>query len=277
VNATTAVPAVAARRGSSHGRVTIGRVLWSEWVKLWSLRSTRWSFLAGVICMALVGVIAAAIQMGRWSHLSLHERLTIKPIDLSLTGFDFAQLAIGVLGVLIISGEYTTGMISSSVMAVPKRLPILWSKIGVFASVTFVLMLAASLIAFFGSQAFLGSHGLNVGLGSPDALRAIVGNALFLTVLGILCVAIGTLVRNSAGGISTFVGVMFILPVIFEILPASIGNAVHPYLPSSAGEAVAQAVPGEHMLAPWTGFALFVGYTAVAVAAAALTLKRRDV
>ena len=277
MNATTATPAVAVRPGSSSGRVTIGRVLWAEWVKLWSLRSTRWSLLAAVVSMAALGVIVAAVQMGRWSHLSLHERLAIKPIDISLTGLDLAQLAIGALGVLIISGEYTTGMISSSVMAVPRRLPILWSKIGVFASVTFVLMLVASFAAFFGSEAFLGAHDLNVGLGAPHALRAIVGSALFLTVLGVFCVAIGALVRNSAGGISTFVAVMFVIPGLAEILPASVGDAINPYLPSNAGEAVAQAVPAAHTLAPWTGFGVFVGYTAIAVGAAAFTLMRRDV
>ncbi len=259
------------------GKLSFANVLRSEWTKFWSLRSTRWSVLAAVVSMVGLGMIVAAVQMSRWSHLSLTERAEIHPIDLSLGGFNLAQLAIGVLGVLIISGEYTTGMIRSTMMAVPKRLPVLWAKLGVFTAVTFVLMLVASLIAFLGAQAIFDGHGVGVGLGAPHALRSVVGNALFLTVLGALCVGIGTLVRNSAGGISAFVGVMFVLPGITELLPEKLSNSVHPYLPSNAGEAVAQANPDAHMLAPWSGFGLFVGYTIVTLGVAAWLLRRRDV
>jgi hypothetical protein len=259
------------------GPVTFPQVFSSEWSKLWSLRSTRWSIVAAVISMVGLGIIIAAVQMGRWSHLSLHERQEIHPIDLSLGGVNLAQLAIGVLGVLVISGEYTTGMIGSTVMAVPKRLPVLWAKLGVFAGVTFVLMLVASFIAFFGSQAIFASHGIDAGLGSPHALRAIVGTALFLTVLGAICVGIGSLTRNTAGGISVFVFIMFVVPGVSELLPSSVGDAIHPYLPSNAGQAIGQAVPDEHMLAPWAGFGLFVAYAAATLAAAAWQMKRRDV
>jgi ABC-2 type transport system permease protein len=278
MSATAADPSAAVPvRAIPRGRVTQRRVLHAEWTKLWSLRSTRWSLLAAVVAMAGLGVLISAVQMSRWSHLTLQDRLDFKPIDTSLGGVHLAQLAIGVLGVLIISGEYSTGMIRSSVMAVPRRLPVLWGKIGVFAAVTFVLMLVSSLVAFLGSQAILTSHHVNVGLGAPHALRAVVGTALFLTVLGVLCTAIGSLVRNSAGGISAFVGLLFVLPGIVSILPNSIGDSIDPYLPSSAGTAITQAVPEAHMLAPWPGFALFCGYTAAAVLAAAFMFLRRDV
>jgi ABC-2 type transport system permease protein len=269
-------PDLAARRPFA-GRLSFANVLRSEWTKFWSLRSTRWSVLAAVVSMVGLGMIIAAVQMSRWSHLSPTERADIHPIDLALGGFNLAQLAIGVLGVLIISGEYTTGMIRSTMMAVPKRLPVLWAKLGVFTAVTFVLMLVASFIAFFGAEAIFDSHNIGVGLGAPHALRAVVGNALFLTVLGALCVGIGSLVRNSAGGISVFVSVMFVLPGISELLPENLSNSVHPYLPSNAGAAVAQAVPDAHMLAPWTGFGLFLGYAVVTLAVAAWLLRRRDV
>jgi ABC-type transport system involved in multi-copper enzyme maturation permease subunit len=278
MSATTAGPSAAVPpRAVARGRVTQGRVLQAEWTKLWSLRSTRWSLLAAVVAMAGLGVLICAVQMSRWSHLTLQERLDFKPIETSLGGVNLAQLAIGVLGVLIISGEYSTGMIRSSVMAVPRRLPVLWAKIGVFSAVTFVLMLVSSLVAFLASQAILTSHHVNVGLGAPNALRAVVGTALFLTVLGILCVAIGSLVRNSAGGISAFVGVLFVLPGIVSILPNSLGRSIGPYLPSNAGAAITNAVPEPQLLAPWAGFGLFCGYTAVAVVAAAFMFLRRDV
>jgi ABC-2 type transport system permease protein len=274
VNA-AAAPALVSRPAVG-GEVTQARVVRSEWTKLWSLRSTRWSLLFAVVAMAGLGVLIAAVSMGRWSQLSLHDRATFDSIDRSLGGYHLAQLAIGVLGVLVISGEYSTGMIRSSLMAVPRRLPVLWAKIAVFASVTFVLMLASAFVAFFGAQAILTAHHVNVTLGHPHALRTLVGTVLFMTVTGILCVGLGTIVRSTAGGIATFAGLLFVLPGIVDILPSSIGNSISPYLPSSAGGAIAQAVPDAHTLSPWGGFALYCGYTIVLLAIAAFTLVRRD-
>ncbi|MEN3279310.1 MAG: type transport system permease protein [Solirubrobacteraceae bacterium] len=259
------------------GRVTQRRVARSEWTKLWSLRSTRWSLLAAVVSMAGIGLIIGAVQMSRWSSLSLHDRSTFDSIDIGVSGYHLALLAIGVLGVLVISGEYSTGMIRSSLMAVPKRLPVLWAKLGVFCTVTFVLMLAATLISFFGVQAIVTSHHVQHSLGDPHALRAVVGTALFLTVLGALGVGLGALVRNTAGGIASFVGLLFVLPGITALLPASTGDAISPYLPLNAGTTVASSTfDNSHHLSTWTGFAVFCGYTAVIIAAAAVRLARAD-
>ncbi|MGH2903785.1 MAG: ABC transporter permease [Solirubrobacteraceae bacterium] len=278
MSAIETLPAAATTPGrpAFAGRVTQGHVLRSEWTKLWSLRSTRWSLLFAVIAMAGLGVLIAAVSMGRWSHLSPQDRASFNPIDRSLGGYHLAQLAIGVLGVLVISGEYSTGMIRSSLMAVPKRLPMLWAKIGVFASVTFVLMLVSAFVAFFGAQAILTEHHVNVTLGHPNALRTLVGVVLFMTVTGIFCVALGTIIRSTAGAIATFAGLLFVLPGIVDILPSEIGNSINPYLPSSAGGAIARAVPDPHTLSPWGGFALYCGYTIVLLGVAAYMLVRRD-
>ena len=174
-------------------------VIRSEWTKLWSLRSTRWSLLASFIAMAGLGPLVAAVQMSRWSQLQPHDRLTYDAINTGVGGYHLAQLAIGVLGVLVISGEYTTGMIRSSMMAVPKRLPVLWAKTGVYAAVTFVLMLIASLISFFVVQAIVTQHHVQHGIGDPGALRTVVGAALFMTVLAVLCIGLGGILRNTAG------------------------------------------------------------------------------
>src|SRR6185312_5950215 len=267
MSATVADPSAARGSATPRGRVTQWHVVRSEWTKLWSLRSTRWSLLAAVVSMAGLGVLASAILMSRWSELNPQKRTYFDAIDHSLGGADLAQLAIGVLGVLIVSGEYSTGMIRSSMLAVPRRLPVLWAKIAVFGAVTFVLMLIAAFVAFTASQAVLSQHHVNVALNAPHALRAVVGTALFLTVLGILCTAIGALVRNSAGGISAFVALLFVLPGVAGILPSNVADTIDPYLPSNAGATLMQAVPDAHMLSPWAGFALFCGYAAVAVAA----------
>ena len=258
--------------------VTQSRVARSEWTKLWSLRSTRWSLLAAFVAMVAIGIVISAVQMGRWSQMPAHDRAIYDSIDTGVGGYHLAQLAIGVLGVLIISGEYATGMIRSSAMAVPRRLPVLWAKLGVFAAVTFVLMLVATLISFFAVQAVVARHHLDHALGDPHALRAVIGTALFLTVLGVLGVGLGALVRNTAGGIATLVGLLFVLPGITALLPASIGNAISPYLPLNAGFTVTTSTfEDPHHLGTWVGFAVFCAYAAVVIAAAALQFARRDV
>jgi ABC-type transport system involved in multi-copper enzyme maturation permease subunit len=162
-------------------------------------------------------------------------------------------------------------------MAAPKRLPVLWAKLGVFSAVTFVLMLAATFVSFFAVQAIVTSHHVNRSLGDPHALRAVVGTALFLTVLGALGVGLGALIRNTAGGISALVGLLFVLPGITALLPSSTADAISPYLPLDAGTTVLTSTfDNPHHLSTWGGFAVFCGYTLVIIAAAAVRLARRD-
>jgi len=258
------------------GRVTQARVVRSEWTKPWSLRSTRWSLLLAVIAMTGLGIVFGAVQMAHWSQMGAHDRARFDPVDTSLGGWHIAQLAIGVLGVLVISGEYSTGMIRSTFGAVPRRLPVLWAKAAVYAAVVFGLMLPSALIAFFVSQAILKQHHVQTTIGAPHVLRAVVGCALFLTITGLLGLALGSLVRNTAGGIATFAGVMFVLPGLSAILPNSWGNSIDPYLPLSAGTAVINLTHDSSSLGPWQGFALFCGYVAAALAVSAFLLVRRD-
>ena len=261
--------------GSGLG-VTQRRVVRSEWTKLWSLRSTRWSLLASFVGMAGLGILISAVQMAHWNQMHADDRASFNPVDVSLAGWNIAQLAIGVLGVLLITGEYTTGQIRSTFAAVPRRLPVLWAKAGVYAAITFVLMLGASFIAFLVSQPILRQHHVDTSLSSPHVLRAVVGAALFLTATGLFGLSLGALVRNTAGGIAVFAGLMFVLPGITAILPNSWGNSINPYLPLSAGTAILNIRPDATVLAPWTGFALYVGYALVALALSAYLLVRRD-
>lgn len=277
MSATQAMPAAAApKRLRFTGGVTQLNVLRSEWTKLWSLRSTRWSLLFAFVTMAGLGPLIATVTMSRWGRLSLHERITFDPINTALGGYHLAQLAIGVLGVLVISGEYSTGQIRSTLMAVPRRLPVLWAKAATFAGVAFTLTLIASLIAFFVSQAVLTRHHVNVSIGHAPALRAVIGTGLYMVVLGVFALSLGALVRNTAGGIAIFAGVLFVLPGLAHVLPTSTFNAINPYLPSNAGSDVLSNTTDAGMLAPWTGFALFCAYSVVTFLAAAVLLVRRD-
>jgi ABC-2 type transport system permease protein len=275
VSSTTA-PAVTFRSDRPGERVTLPRVVRSEWTKLWSLRSTRWSLLLAFIAQAGLGPLIAAITMARWSQLSPLDRASLNVIDRSLGGWHLAQLAVAILGVMTITGEYHTGMIRSSLMAAPKRLPVLWAKLLVFSSVVLVLMLIAAFIGFLGGQAIFTQHHVNVTLGARGALRTVFGAALFSTATGALCIALGTIVRRTAGGIALFVGVFFVLPGLVEILPSSMADSIHPYLPSNAGGAVAQAFADPNTFSPWGGFALFCGYTVATIVIAAVLLHRRD-
>jgi ABC-type transport system involved in multi-copper enzyme maturation permease subunit len=189
----------------------------------------------------------------------------------------FAVVAFGVLGVLMISGEYSTGMIRSSLTAVPRRLPVLWGKLAVFAGAIFSLSLVASFVSFFLGQALLNGHHLGVSITAPGALRSVIGAALYITVAGMIGVSMGALFRNTAAGIATFAAVFFVIPPLAGLLPASISNHLAPYLPSNAGEAIWGGTHGlTNVLAPWTGFGLLCGYAAVLIAAAAWRLRRTD-
>ena len=264
---------------SQPGRnVNQSQVLRSEWIKLWSLRSTRWSLALGMLGM-LLGIVVAGFDMGRWSQLSLETRLHYKSIDTALIGWHLSELAIGVLGVLVITGEYSTGMIRSTFMAVPKRLPVLWSKVLVFAAVVLVLSFPMTFIGFFGASAVLAQHHVNPSLSSPGALRAVIAIPMFLVVLVVFTVSLGALIRNSAGAIAIFAGIIFVLPGLVGVLSNSLKNAINPYLPSNAASAFFTATPdpADHLLRPWVGFAVFCGYAGVLLGAAAVLLVRRDV
>ncbi len=213
--------------------VTQTRVFKSEWIKMRSLRSTGQTLLAAVVGMVAIGWIAGWATNSHWSTMSPIERALFSPIDNSLTGFHLAQLAVGVLGVLLISGEYATGMIRATFSAVPNRLPVLWAKSVLFAGVTFVLMLAAAVAGFLGGQQFLGSHGTT--LSATHAVESIVGAAGYLTLIAVFAVALGFIIRSTAGGIATLFGLLLVLPVIGQVLPTSWQDATLPYLPSNAG------------------------------------------
>jgi ABC-2 type transport system permease protein len=276
MSATSATLEAPARATVSQSRVTQLRVIRSEWTKLWSLRSTRWTLLVAILGMAGLGPLIATVQMNRWDHMGLDDRLHFNPINTGLGGYHFAQLAIGVLGVLVLTGEYSTGQIRSTFMAVPKRLPVLWAKAGTFATVTFVLMLISGLVAFLASQSILTQHHVQTSLGHAPALRAWVGAALYLAVLGVLALSLGAIVRNTAGGIALFAGLLFVVPGLAAILPTGTQNAINPYLPSVAGATILSGTRDAHTFSPWGGFALFCGYTVLALVVAAVLMRRRD-
>lgn len=264
-------------RLESPGRVRQARVALSEWTKFRSLRSTRWSLLIGILLTVAFPVLFAFVTSARWGHMSPQERAGRSPLDIALAGVNVAQLAIAVLGVLVVSGEYSTGMIRATFTAVPKRLPVLWAKLGVYAVVSFVLMVPSVFVGFFASQAILARHDiLQISLSQPGVARSLIGGAVYVMLVGVFALGIGAIVRNTAGGISAFAAIFFVIPPLMNILPSSWNDAISQYLPSDAGRQLFALQHASHTLTPTAGGLLLVAYCAAVVAIAAVLLVRRD-
>jgi hypothetical protein len=260
------------------GRVAFRRVLLSEWTKLRSVRSTKWSLAVGFLLTIAFPVIFALVTRSHWHSMRPHERRDRHPLDIALAGVNVAQLAIAVLGVLLITAEYSTGSIRSTFTAVPRRLPVLWAKLLDYAVVSFVLMVPAVLVSFFASQAILHNISqLQIAFTHAGVARSVIGGAFYVMLVGIFALAIGAILRNTAGGIATFAAIFFVLPPLMNVLPLSWNNAITQYLPSEAGRQLFSLQHAAHTLTPLAGALLFAGYCAAAIAIAAVLLVRRDV
>jgi ABC-2 type transport system permease protein len=255
-------------------RVTLPRVVHMEWIKFWTLRSTIYTLAITVLLLVGFGaIISSVIGSGEGPDANDFG----DPVSISLGGVTFASLAVATLGVLMSAGEYATGTIRATLAAVPARLPVLWAKAVVFAAATYGFMLAAVLGAFLVGQAILSSRGLDtVALSDAGVLRAVAGSAVYLTGAGLIGLAVGALLRNTAAAITTVVGALFLVPGLFQLLPQSWNDNVAPYLPSNAATAFTSVTSTGSTLSTWSGFAVFAGYIAVLLVAAAGLLKRRD-
>ena len=266
-------PTSATKSSGIQLRVTQSRIVHSEWTKFRSLRSTVYTLLVAVVLMIGIGAMFAAITASLPGGFDEGETA----ISTSLSGTFFAQLAIGVLGVLLISGEYSTGSIRSSLTVVPRRLPMLWAKLAVFAGAVFSTTLIASFASFFIGQALLAGKGLEASLSDPGALRSVIGAAMYLTVVGMIGVALGALFRNTAAAISTVVVAFFVIAPLTMLLPASWAAQFVQFLPSNAGAMLLGGTYGvANPLSPWTGFAVMTAYAVVLVSLSAWRLRRAD-
>jgi ABC-2 type transport system permease protein len=255
------------------GRVTLVRVLRSEWTKFRSLRSTWWSLAVTVVVAVGVGVLVSALAAGAKDPSTV----PVTVAGRSELGGLISQLAVGVLAVLFIAGEYGTGMIRSSMIAVPRRLPVLTAKMGVFTAAALPVTLVSSLAAFGLGQVMWQAHGrAGVSLTDPGVARVVFGSAVCIVLTGLIALAIGTLVRSTAGALTTMVGLFFVLPILAGMMPERIADLSR-FLPTNAGGAVWNSSLSPVSMAPATGFALLCGYTVVLVGAAAWRLRRGDV
>ena len=242
--------------------------------KLRSLRSTLVTLGAAVVLTVGFGALASGVVASQWAT-DPGSRAGFHALDTSLTGILVAQLAAGVLGVLLLSGEYATGMIRASLTAVPKRLPVLWAKLLVFTGVVGGVSIAAAFAAFLTGQALLSTAHIQVSITSPHAVRMVVGAGVYMTLVGIIGMGLAGLLRNTAAAISGLVATIFVIPPLMFLLPSSVADQIGPYLPSNAGQAFWTHDSGAHLHA-LAGFAVLCAWAAAAVAAAALRMRRSD-
>jgi ABC-type transport system involved in multi-copper enzyme maturation permease subunit len=250
----------------------------SEWTKLRTVRSTYWTLLVAAVGMVAFGALLDAAYVRHYTD-DTAAASGFDPAGYSLSGFFLAQLAVGTLGVVVITSEYQTGSIRATLAATPQRSLVLLAKAVVFTIVAALTGLIASLASFLLGQAILAHKHIQTHLGDPAALRSVIGASLYLAVLGLLGLGLGALIRRTAGAIATLVGLILILPMLVQGLSVTWQHSITRYLPSIAGQAAighTKFTPPSHQLTPWTGLGLFAAYTAATLIAAAITLNRRD-
>jgi len=266
--------AIATPRPSCSPLSRFAGILRSEYVKLRTVRSTFWALLAAVVFnVALAALLAIFLP----SHMSAHQKATIDSTRVSLGGLHLSQVAFGVLGVLVVTSEYGTGMIRATLAAVPQRRLMLTAKTTVFAVTALIIGIASCFAAYFAFQAFLpAGDGMRTSLSDPGVLRAVTGAGLYLTVLGLFGVGIGAIIRSSTGAVATLMGVLFVPSLIVTLLPQSWQDTIAAYLPMDAGETIITVHHQAHTLQAWPGFGVFCLYAAAALAAGFFLISHRD-
>ncbi|MGO9875020.1 MAG: ABC transporter permease subunit [Acidimicrobiia bacterium] len=276
---TMVVPAVRRNLPSPSPLSQFVAVVRAEWTKLWSVRSTIWSLLVTIAIIVGLGALFCAARVARANRLDPGDLRNFDPTGFSLNGIFLAQLAVGVLGVLVISSEYATGQIRATLGATPQRNVVLAAKVVVFMVVVFVVGLVACFAAFFIGQGILsGSTRFHhASIGDPGALRAVIGGAMYLSVLGALGIGLGTILRRTAGAIAALVGLLLILPILVNFLPSPWSTDISKFLPLQAGNNVFHTASlSSTDLSLWVGFAVFCAYAVASLAVGAVLLVRRD-
>jgi ABC-2 type transport system permease protein len=252
-------------------------VLASEWTKLWTLRSTAYTVLAFVVLALGLTVLISSGSATEYRTASPADRASFNPTGIAMFSLILAQMAVMVLGVLAVTGEYATGMIRVSLTVAPRRGRLLAAKVVVFGAVMLALGTAVGFSIFFLGQAVLAHKDVpSADLGQPGVLRAVAGAGLYLTALGLLAVAVGILVRATAAGITAMVTGVLIMPSVVGLLPGAVAEPVRRFWPTIAGSQIMEVQPVRDRLAPWPGFAVMCLFVAAMLGLAYVQFRRRD-
>ena len=264
---------VGARKQLPSGHYGLSGLLRSEWTKLRTVRSTMWTLAVTVVLGIGISALGTAETRAHWTPANAPG---FDPISTSLIGVFVGQFTIGVLGVLAMSAEYSSGTIRATFSAAPRRPLVLAAKAMVFGTTALIVSEIVAFLSFFLGQALLTAPAIHATISSPGALRAVFGSGLYLCLLGLLALGLATLIRHTAGAISAYVGILLVLPIIVQALPFSISMDLRRFLPDRIGAAIITLNNGPYSFSPWTGMLVLCGYAAGLLAIGAVLLVRRD-
>ncbi|WP_306337353.1 ABC transporter permease subunit [Streptomyces sp. KL118A] len=252
------------------GHYRFGHVARMEWIKLRSLRSSWWTLLLVVASMVAIGVVT----MANTKAPGPGKAAAFDPTNNVLAGVAVGQLLIGVLGVLIVTGEYASGAIRSTFAVVPDRRLVLTAKAAVYGALSIGVGEVVGFLTFFAGRAAMGDGVPRPSLGDAGVLRAVLLSGAYLGMIGLIGIGVGAIVRHTASAVAVLVGVTFVLPAVVGGVSGTVVAKFFPTIIAANSLAVAKPVSG--VLSPWVGFAVLCLYTVVVLAVGARLLDRRD-
>ncbi|CAM5370839.1 ABC transporter permease [Streptomyces tanashiensis] len=252
-------------------------VLQSEWTKIRTVSSTVWTLASALLVTVAMSAALCALFKSTFDDLSEVEQATFDPTFASFSGMILGQLAMVVFGVLVVGTEYSSGMIRTSLAAVPQRATFLFSKIAVAGGLALVVGLATSFLSFFLGQALLGEH--RTDLGADNVLRAVVGGGLYMGLIAIFSMGVATMLRSSMLSLGILVPFFFLISQILSAVPKA--KEIAKYFPDQAGSKIMQVVPDamgseKAPYGPWGGLGIMLLWVAVSLLGGYLVLKNRD-
>jgi ABC-2 type transport system permease protein len=247
----------------------------SEWIKFRSVRSGPLALVAAALTLVVGAWLLGDSSRGSYLAASPAGKAAFDPVFTVLQGIELAQLFVGALGVITVTGEYASGLIRGTFVATPQRAQVLAMKALVFVVVVGACCTAMSFAAFFLGQSVL-SPAKHVGIGDPGVPTAVFGGGLYLALIGLLGMFIGVLVRRTPAALAALFGLLAVLPLVFVEIPGKITKNLGEYMPRAGEQAFHLLHSGAYALGPWQGLGVLAAYVAVAAVAAFALILRRD-
>ncbi|GAA2244765.1 ABC transporter [Streptomyces ruber] len=255
--------------------MTVVQVVRSEWTKIRSVASTVWTLSLAVVVTVALGMLISALTDREFGRLGPADRLSFDPTLISFAGMSLGQLAMIVFGVLVVSNEYSTGMIRTSLAAVPRRGTFLLGKIAPATALALLVSLATAFAAFFLGQAMLDEHGTSIG--EPGVLRAVIGGGLYMTLIAVFSMGVAAMLRFPMLSLGTLMPFFFLISGVLGNVPAT--EKVGRFLPDQAGRRIMQVVPpagDDTPYGPWGGLGIMALWVLAALVGGYVLLRRRD-
>jgi ABC-type transport system involved in multi-copper enzyme maturation permease subunit len=256
--------------------ISLGSIVRSEWLKFRSVRSSITGVVLTLVFTIGLAALISTVVRGHWATMGTARQLTFDPVSSSLVGVLLAQFAVGVIGALFVTSEYSSGSMRTTLTAVPKRIELTFAKLLVLLASMLVVGEVACFASFVLGQSIYSGVVPTASLSNGATLRAVVLAGVYLTLLSALAFGLGLIMRHSAACISVFVGVLLIVPLIFAFLPQSWQNAGDKYLPSELGHAMVSQASVANDFGPWTSLIVLAVYAVVLVAIGTTVFTRRD-